>query len=127
MRTERDEPKIARYQSLTTKTIVLLLASTLLALLTTILPLMSYGEKLLKNTILQGLDGQASATVRGIDLVLEEGLREINAISIALPAASVAQGRLSDVEPYLKQARDGIPTFRSGIFILDRKGKFLID
>lgn len=113
--------------SLTTKTTALLAAITFTVLVAVILPLLHYQERLFQATILQGLDGQALATAHGIELFLDEGLRESIAISSGLPTAAISQGRLGGVESYLKQMHEVFPNFQSGIFVLDEQGRFLAD
>jgi C4-dicarboxylate-specific signal transduction histidine kinase len=92
-----------------------------------IVPLLRYQEKLLHDTILQGLDGQAIATAHGIDLFLESGLRDSDAISATLPLEAISRGRLDEIESSLKLMQKVFPTFGSGIFVLDKQGKFLAD
>jgi PAS domain S-box-containing protein len=119
---------MARYAlSLTTKTTVLLAAITFAALLTVTLSLLRYQEKSLSGTILEGLDGQAVATAHGIDLFLDEGLRDSGAISAALQGEAISPGRMEEIELYLKKMREIFPTFGGGIFILDQQGKLLVD
>jgi len=113
--------------SLTTKTTLLLAAITFTALLIVTACLLHDQEKSLKSTILQGLDGQAVATAHGIDLFLDEGLRDSGAISAALQGKSISPGRWGEIEMYLKQMREIFPNFGSGIFLLDKEGKLLVD
>ncbi len=49
------------------------------------------------------------------------------AISTGLRAENISQGKLTQVESYLKQMQEVFPTFRSGIFVLDKEGKLLVD
>ena len=113
--------------SLTTKTAVLLAAMTFTALLTVTVWLLHDQERSLKNTTLQGLDGQAIATAHGIDLFLDEGLRDSGAIAAALQGHTTSQLRVEKTELYLQQMRQIFPNFGSGIFILDEEGRLLAD
>ena len=118
---------MVRALSLTTKTALLLAALTLTVLLTVTLSLLRDQEKSLKSSILEGLDGRAVATAHGIDLFLEEGLRDSSAVAASIPQEAILQGKLGEVESHLRQMQEIFPNFRSGIFILDKQGKLLAD
>ncbi len=110
-----------------TKATVLLAAISVSVLLVMSFLVLHYQENSLKNTILEGLDGQAMATAHGIDLFLDEGLRDSLAISSGLQVENLSSGKLRQVEFYLKQMQGVFPTFRSGLFVLDKQGKLLVD
>ena len=113
--------------SLGTKTTALLAAIISTVLVGASLFLLYYQGESLKQSIFEGLDGQARMAAHGINSFIQEGLQEANAISVTLPAEALSQGRLSVVESHIKRMVKAFPKFQSGIFVLDRAGRFLVD
>ncbi len=89
--------------------------------------LLHYQGESLKHMILEGLDGQAKLAAQGIESFINRGLRDSNVISTTMPVESLRRGRLDVVESHLKLMFETLPEFQDGIFILDTKGKFLVD
>jgi len=113
--------------SLGTKATTLIAATFFTALLTASLFLLHYEGESLKQSILEGLDGQAKIASHGIASFIDDSLKASNAISATLPTDALLRGRLGEVESHLKQMSEVFPAFQNGIFVLDGEGRFLVD
>jgi diguanylate cyclase (GGDEF)-like protein len=113
--------------SLCTKTTALLAVIVFMVLVTMSLFWLHYQEDSLKHSIFQGVDGQARIAAHGIDAFVDDGLKDAQAISVMVPGQDLLQGRLDEVRSYFRMMFEIFPKFQNGIFILDGKGKFLVD
>jgi C4-dicarboxylate-specific signal transduction histidine kinase len=115
------------HESLASKTSSLVATTFFAVLVATSFVLLHYQEKLLRHSILDGLDGQGKIAARAIEAVLDEGLTEANTVSRNLPVQALAAGRRGEVESYLRKMLATFPKFENGIFVLDRQGRLLAD
>lgn len=113
--------------SLGTKTAALLAAIVLGVLASAGLIGLHFQERTLRNTILEGVDGQARIAAHGLATFVEDGLRDAQALALTLPARALAEGRLGEVEGHLARMFETFPKFQNGIFVLDALGRFVAD
>ena len=113
--------------SLGTKTTALLAVIISAVLIGASLFLLHYQEESIQQTIYEGLDNQAKITADGVHSFVQEGREDADAISLAFPVKALQQRKLAVAGSYLRQMVENFPKFRAGIFILDRRGTFLVD
>jgi PAS domain S-box-containing protein len=112
--------------SLGTKTTALF-AAVVLALATTGFLLLHFQERSLKQTIFEGIDGEAKIAAGSIEAFIDEARRESTVISTTLPMSALRARRVQDIESEMQQLAVTFPNFQDGIYVLDREGKLLVD
>jgi diguanylate cyclase (GGDEF)-like protein/PAS domain S-box-containing protein len=80
-----------------------------------------------RQTLDQGLDGQARLAAHGISSFVHQGLRQAQSVAATFPAGALADGRREEIEAHLERAFATFPVFENGVFVLDAQGRFVAD
>jgi diguanylate cyclase (GGDEF)-like protein len=75
----------------------------------------------------QQLESEANALANGIHGFMEEKKRAVAAIAGNFPVGALQSGDIDTVREYLGRQLSFHPDFESGLFVLDRDGRFLAD
>ena len=88
--------------------------------------LLYFHEISLRESVLAGVDGVASASSRNISSFIQDSRQSAEVIAVNLPLKALQAGRMAEVDAYLQKI-SRLHKFGNGIFILDREGHFLTD
>ncbi|MFZ5452285.1 MAG: response regulator [Thermodesulfobacteriota bacterium] len=113
--------------TLRTKTLILLVVITTMALGVTGFFYLQFLQQSLKNSILSGVDAVAQTTRESITRFLDDSLKAARAAALALPMSALEKNDLPTVEKRLQTLVENFPKFENGMFILDKKGRVWVD
>ena len=113
--------------NLRVKTVTLLAAIVSAVLLIANLLWLRYEDESLKHTIFKGVDSQATTATHGIATFIDDSLWEADAIARTLPLQALLDKRTDEIEARFKELFTVFPKFQNGIFLLDNKGRFIVD
>ena len=85
-----------------------------------------FHEISLREAVHAGVDGIARASALNISAFIQDSQKNAEIIAANLPLEALQSGRMTEIETYLKKMTN-LHRFPNGVFILDRKGDFLID
>ena len=113
--------------TLRTKTSLLLVAVAVLSVTVMGFFFLRQFEDSLRQTILDGADTLAERASAEVASFLDDSLRDTAAIAANLPAGALAQGNIAELEAYFARMREIYPKFENGIWILDARGRLVVD
>jgi PAS domain S-box-containing protein len=113
--------------TLRTKTSLLLAGIITLSLGVTGYFYLQFLQQSLRHSILSGVEAVAHTTSESIARFLEDSLRDAQVGAMALPVSALEKNDIPTLENRLRKLVENFPKFENGMFILDKKGRVLVD